>query len=168
MSSCVLESDSLEVTNGAPTDISPRTYLKPLYFSLPEGLIFVDKLLPENPDFLLCKSNKDFPPEYFTNLYNHIKSFNVFNHLGARVTLSHNKINVSKFRDYLPIDYDDLVVLQYLEFGFPLGLVEDFVLVPNLRNHSSSYEYFSFVDKFVMKEIQSAGITGPFFSSPFP
>ena len=127
----------------------------------------MDKHLPENSEFLQCYSNPYFPPEYFTNLHDHIKSFNAYNHLGARVKLPHSKINVSKFREYLPVDFDDIVVLQYLEFGFPLGLVEDFVLVPNLRNHSSSYEYFSFVDKFVMKELKSAGITGPFFSSPF-
>ena len=151
----------------APTDLPPRTYLKPLYFSLPDGLIFVDKHLPDNTLFSPFNANQDFPPEHFSNLHNHIKSFNVYNHLGARVKLPHSKINVSKFLEYLPTDYDDLVVLQYLDFGFPLGLVEDFVLVPNVRNHSSSYEFYSYVDKFVMKEIKASGITGPFYSSPF-
>ena len=151
----------------APTDLPPRTYLKPLYFSLPDGLIFVDKHLPDNTLFSPFNANQDFPPEHFSNLHTHIKSFNVYNHLGARVKLPHSKINISKFREYLPTNHNDLVVLQYLDFGFPLGLVEDFVLVPNVRNHSSSYEFYSYVDKFVMKEIKASGLTGPFFSSPF-
>ena len=58
-------------------------------------------------------------------------------------------------------------MLQFLEFGFPLGLVEDYVLCSNLKNHSSSYEFFSHVDKFIAKELEFGGITGPFLTSPY-
>ena len=66
----------------------------------------------------------------------------------------------------LPCSYDR-VVLQYIEFGFPLGLQEDFILKPVLKNHSSAYDFYTHVDKFVSKELEKGGITGPFSSSPF-
>ena len=67
----------------------------------------------------------------------------------------------------MPFNYDDKVVLQYIEFGFPLGLQEDFVLQPVLKNHSSAYEFYTYVDKFVTNELEKGGMTGPFSSSPF-
>ena len=59
------------------------------------------------------------------------------------------------------------VVMQYLEFGFPLGLQEDFVLQPVSKNHYSSYEFYSHVDRFIGKELVKCGMTGPFATSPF-
>ena len=54
-----------------------------------------------------------------------------------------------------------------MEYGFPLGLQEDFTLKPVLKNHSSSYEYYSHVDKFIKKELLKGGMCGPFATSPF-
>ena len=59
------------------------------------------------------------------------------------------------------------VIFQYLEFRFPLGSQEDYILKPVLKNHSSSYEYFKHVDKFIKNELEKGGITGPFKTSPF-
>ena len=58
--------------------------------------------------------------------------------------------------------------MQYMQFGFPLGLQENFNLKPVLRNHSSAYEYYSHVDKFIRNELENGGITGPFLTTPFP
>ena len=63
--------------------------------------------------------------------------------------------------------YEHADVLQQLEFGFPLGLVD----VPDLqsctRNHGSSYAYYTHVDKFVSEEIKLGGLTGPFEKVPW-
>ena len=67
----------------------------------------------------------------------------------------------------LPADYDDIVILQYIEFGFPLGLQEDFTLKPVLKNHTSSYEYYTYIGKFVRNELLEGGMCGPFSTSPF-
>ena len=75
--------------------------------------------------------------------------------------------NVNKLRSLLPLDYDDRVMCQYLEYGFPLGLQEDYILKPILKNHSSAYEFYSHVDKFIKTELQKGGMTGPFKTSPF-
>ena len=56
---------------------------------------------------------------------------------------------------------------QYLEYGFPLGLQEDYILKPILKNHSSAYEYYSHVDKCIKTKLQEGGMTGPFKTLPF-
>ena len=76
-------------------------------------------------------------------------------------------IKVDVFGKLLPEHFDDLAVLQYLDFGFPLGLSEDSVLYPVLKNHSNSYEYLSHIDKFIYTELEFSGMIGPFYSAPF-
>ena len=148
-----------------PRDLKKGTFLKPLYYVLNNGQVFVDRLLPDPTEPLT--SDAKMSREYFINLHFSVSNHNNYNHLGARKALSHSKINIKKFRNLLPLNYDDRVVLQYFEFGFPLGLQEDFILKPVLKNHTSSYEYYSHVDKFVRKELKMGGMTGPFATSPF-
>ena len=92
-------------------------------------------------------------PQYYVDLHFQVKYFNDYNHLGARLPLKHCNINVNKFRSLLPSDYCDKVICQYLEYGFPLGLQEDFVLKPVLKNHTGAYEFYSNVDKFICSPI---------------
>ena len=111
-------------------DIPEGTYLKPLYFVLNNGAVFIDKKLPTEIGF---KTNLEFSSSYFTDLFTKVSSLNTFNYNGARIKLSHSKINVKRFRELLPSNFDDLALLQYLDYGFPLGLVEDFILQPNFK-----------------------------------
>lgn len=57
--------------------------------------------------------------------------------------------------------------MQFIEFGFPLGLAQDSVLEPSLKNHSSAYHFHTYIDKFVAREISEKGLTGPFTTPPF-
>ena len=127
--------------------------------------MFTDKLLPEN---LILPSEKSlFDRDYFVQLHHDVSAFHTYNYLGARIPLKHSKLNVNKFRELMPGTFDDLSILQFMEFGFPLGLVEDFVLKPVTKNHSSLYQYYTHVDKFVASEVVKGGVTGPFANSPF-
>ena len=147
----------------APKDIPDGTHMENLYFVL-NGLVFMDKKLPTEYIF---DRNLQYTSDYFLSLHKQVSSFQTFNFNGARVKLEHSKIRVNKIRELLPPDFDDTAVLQYLEYGFPLGLIEDFVLQPNIRNHSSSYQYFTHIDSFLSSEISKGGITGPLCASPF-
>ena len=145
-------------------NILPGKFLKPLYFVLNDGSVFIDKYLPSDFKF---RENQQFDSSYFLSLHRAVSSLKTFNFNGARIRLKHNKINVDKFRDLLPSYFSDIGVLQYLEFGFLLGLVEDHILKPSLRNHSSSYDFFSHIDRFINNELEHRGMTGPFDSFPF-
>ena len=152
----------------APLDIPINTFLSCQYFVLPNGLVFVDRKIPqiyEKP--YSFSENVEFSSSYFVNLHENVKLYGNYNFLGARVKLQHSKINLENFRKLLPFDFEDIGILQYLEFGFPLGLDSDFKLVPVLKNHSSSYNYFTHIDKFISNELIHKGLTGPFCSAPF-
>ena len=117
---------------------------------------------------MLTKANVTYDTDYFTSLFRKVKAFNVCNYKGARIPLQHNNINVANFRSYLTrFDYPQIHVLQFIEYGFPLGLWTDAYLEPCNRNHSSAYSYFSYIDKFVAKELKKVGLSGPFSSPPF-
>ena len=156
-----LSSSSLQP---AVKDISSGTFLKPLYFVFQNGFVFHDKHLPGG---LIYEENFNFNCHYFTSLHEQVSSYNTHNFNGARISLQHSKINIKKFRELLPTYFSDLAILQYLEFGFPLGLNENYNLKPCSKNHSSSYEFYTHIDSFILKEISFHGLTGPFYSSLF-
>ena len=81
--------------------------------------------------------------------------------------MDHCRLNVDWFRELLPSTFDDLAILQYMQYGFPLGLIDEYQLQPVLTNHSSSFDYFTHVDRFIHTELEKGGITGPFSSAPF-
>ena len=153
----------------APFDIPPKTFLSPNYFVLPCGSVFSDKKIPAsfdvNPPML--SESFHYPCRYFVDLHNQIASYGTYNFAGARIPLKHSRLRVDKFRTLLPDSFEDLAILQYMEFGFPIGLNDNFVLQPLLKNHSSSYEYFTHIDKFLVRELSEHGLTGPFQSVPF-
>ena len=125
-------------------DISDKIKLLPIKVQVSKNLVFEDRSLPNNACSLIEPS--DFPKSYYVDLHLAVKSFKTNNYNGARIPLRHNNINVEKFRVYLSqFNYPHQHILQYIEFGFPLGLWTDAYLVPCTRNHSSSYSYFSFI-----------------------
>ena len=154
----------LQKVTMTPKYLEKGILLKILYIFLIDCLKFHVKLLPDPFQQL---TPKIIAKEYFIKLHYNVAAFGTYNHLGARIPLEHTTLKVQKFRDLLPTGYDDIVILQYIEFGFPLGLQEDFILKPVLKNHSSSYEFYTHVDKFIKNELQKGGMCGPFTTSPF-
>ena len=73
--------------------------------------MFHDKLLPD-PLQKLIPDCLQFTKEYFIKLHYDVLNFRTYNHLGARISLKHTLLNVKKFRELLPSNYDDKVVLQ--------------------------------------------------------
>ena len=53
-----------------------------------------------------------------------------------------------------------------IQFGFPIGSSVDDELESKVRNHGSSYMWFTHVDKFISKEIDEGGVSGPYKLSP--
>ena len=109
-----------------------------------------------------------FNRAYFLNLHESVKLYDTNNFRGARIPLQHNNINVDNLRSYLTkYSYQHMHICQYVQYGFPLGLWSEAYLEPATRNHSSSYSYYSYLDKFVESELEKLGMTGPFDSSPW-
>ena len=101
--------------------------MKSLYFVLPCGSVFRDKKIPQkydlSPPFL--KESSEFSKQYFVNLHEKVASYGNYNYAGARNVLLHSKLRVDKFRQILPESFEDIAILKYMQFGFPIGLFDN-------------------------------------------
>ena len=124
--------------------------LEPAYFVLPDSKIFLDKSLPDpHPTFLERLSpNESYSPEYFTTLHELVSApgsdypEGTYNFKGARISLAHTNLNIPSWKEHLAHYYrQDLI--GYLEFGFPIGVDPDGHTEPCLKNHSSSFMFYT-------------------------
>ena len=149
--------------------------LKNTLFTLPTGISFVDKVLPKPAVSLV--EHSQYNAAYFIDLHNKCSAPGYRgqyewpaytpNYIGARVSLEHTSFNLESWRKHL-IGYESPELIQFLEFGFPLGLKDSPVLKPATTNHGSSYQYYPWLDKFFASGLLKGGVTGPCGSSPFP
>ena len=137
---------------------------------------FIDRQLPQPTHPL--SSQQRFTPTYYVALHNLVAGGghdgngfwyppNTPNYKGARIPLAHTGLNIKNWRRLFHGYLDGLELIQFMEYGFPLGLVEAPVLSPCTRNHGSSYQYYPHIDKFVSGEIRRNGLTGPFNTPPW-
>ena len=148
--------------------------LKASRFVLPGGKSFLDKILP-SPAVKLVEHSK-FDVTYFINL--HLRASapgqrgqyrweqGTPNYLGARIPLEHTTFNLPYWRQEL-IGYENIEVLQFLQFGFPLGIEKSPSLSPASANHGSAYQFYPWLDKFFASGLLKGGVTGPCGSAPF-
>lgn len=152
------------------------TFLSSKEIALP-GATFVDKVLPAPDPALGLVPHSKFNPSYFVALGNAVAASGYDqagfsypagtpNFIGARIPLLHTSLRIDRWRQLL-IGYEDAHIVQNLEYGFPLGLKEIPEIESCTRNHGSSYNFYPYIDKFVVGEIQNAGLTGPFEEAPW-
>ena len=148
--------------------------LKDRSVSIPAG-VFTDKYLPPASCPLVLR--EQFTGDYFVSLHNIVASagrredgstYEAFtpNYLGARIKLVHTGLRLDKWRLHL-IGYEHAEIVQFIEYGFPLGLCELPSLESSTRNHGSAYGYYEYVDRFITEELVNGGVTGPFNRVPW-
>ena len=128
--------------------------------------MFIDRFLPAMEGSL--SENKDFPTDYFVALHTLVSTptanYGPFtpNFLGARIPLQHTRLNISRWRQHL-VGYEGAKLVQFLEFGFPLGLSDESppALVPTLRNHGSSYQFYKHIDELLVTGLERGELAGP-------
>lgn len=109
------------------------------------------------------RANEQFPD--FCHLYQRIKSYNLPNALGAKITLS-SGLNLERWEHHLR-DYYDKEVCAYLRFGWPLGFSGNKPPVSVDHNHPSGDNYEKHVQQFIQTELAHKAIVGPFKGEPF-
>ena len=157
-------SKHFELPGAAVPDLEKVNKLFENKVTLPNGSCFLDKILPQAATNL-CEDEL-FPAISFINLHYKVRASGTYNFAGARVELPHSKLKVDVFRQLL-LDYDDQGICQFIQFGFPVGLAQEVFLEPALKNHQSSYEFFTYIDKFLEKELGKHGVAGPLPQPPF-
>ena len=151
--------------------LKPST-LKETCFVLPQNKVFVDKVLPPIENFF--HQNDAYPLNYFVCLHSLVSAPTAHypaltpNYLGARIPLMHTGLNIPRWRYHLT-GYEGSDIVQYLTHGFPLGLSDNPppTLVSTLRNHGSSYQYYSHLDEFLSTGLEHCELAGPCSVPPF-
>ena len=137
-----------------------------------EQHVFIDKKLPTCS--VVFKENENFGVHYFVTLHKltaapgpHYPA-GTPNHKGARVPLRHTTLKLDRWRHHL-VGYEGVELCQYIEYGFPIGLSEDpqTKLSSTLRNHGSSHQFYTHIDKFIGKGLELCDVVGPCNTSPF-
>ena len=170
------EKTSVQATQKPAAPVLKVSSLKETFFVFEQegkSLVFVDRKLP--PAKSIPVEHSRFDRNYFITLSNLVTAdgptwrSGTPNYLGARIKLVHSKLDLCQWRYHL-LGYEDAELCQFLEYGFPLGLQDDPPpeLVPSLRNHSSSYQFFPWVDEFSSKSVEKCYLSGPHNVQPFP
>ena len=167
-------SDDMSDFQAPAKPILKTGFLKNSWFVLPDGSCFVDKVLPR-PDVDLMQHDT-FNVKYFIDLHyraaaagsrgQYTWSQGTPNYIRARLPLEHTTFNLESWRFHLT-GYHSPEIIQFLEYGFPLGLGELPTLKPALANHGSAYQYYPWLDKFFSAGLLKGGVTGPCGTVPF-
>ena len=87
------------------------------------------------------------------------------NYLVARVPVP-STLNISTWRELLQ-DYEDRIVCDFLEFGWPVGFMPTTLPVFDLRTHCSALLFSEYVTAYLTQEISLSRVAGPFDAVPF-
>ena len=86
--------------------------------------------------------------------------------LGCRIPL-HTNWNIPLMKSLLT-DYDDHMVTEFLQFGFPISYEEGVPdLWPNHANHGGATWFLDTINQYLKEEIQLGAMLGPFKIPPF-
>ena len=139
-SNACMDDDALPAVPAPAKPLLRPSTLQDTCFILPGYQVFIDKILP--PMSVELQQSKGFPLDYFMGLHTIVSTPTSLypaytpNYCGARIPLQHTGLNIQRWRYHL-VCYEESSVVQFLEYGFPLGLTEDPNprLVSTLRNH---------------------------------
>ena len=118
-------------------------------------------------EFLNMNHGTEFDSFHLVQLAEKVRLSSLPNYKGCRIPLPCNKMNIPLWRKLLT-DYEDNVICEFLEYGFPLDFDTSVTLNTNeRRNHKGAKDHPEFVNQYLNKEIMKSRIIGPFPSNPF-
>ena len=87
------------------------------------------------------------------------------NYLHERIPL-HTTLNIPLWRSML-IDYSDHEIVEFLEFGWPVGYVKPDLPLTTVKNHRSALYFYEHTEDYIQKELSYNALVGPFERNPF-
>ena len=104
--------------------------------------------------------------EWMQQAHKEVAKHNKPNYLGARVQVV-SQLNIPLWKSLLA-DYKYSRVVDYLQFGFPVGLdYENFNFKQQVDNHASANKFPEAVDAYITTELKHRALVGPLQSNPF-
>lgn len=105
-------------------------------------------------------------PSSLANIYDKVRITGIPNALGARERLP-SKLNLDEWHKEFGSYPQYTELLDFVEFGFPMGYLGPVSDYNTDYNHSSANDYPVDIDKFINKEISLGGVIGPIAEKPF-
>ena len=107
--------------------------------------------------------DKDDP----VKLYEHVKESGQPNFKCCQIPIrAGKKLNIEVWRKKLE-EYEDKIICEWLEFGFPMDRDDTYKLTYDVRrNHKGAREYPDFIQGYLQKECVAGRILGPFPKNP--
>lgn len=104
-------------------------------------------------------------PQQAMLIYDVVRASGLPNYRGCKITLP-SGLKIQNWRRYLK-NYSDKQVVDYLEYGFPIGYTDSCWPKANNINHSSAMAYPLHVKRYIETECAHGALLGPFNHSPF-
>ena len=102
---------------------------------------------------------------YYVQLIKKVCQSGRYNYLGCKVPVNHDW-NFQLIRS-LAREYHDYVVIDLLQFGFPVECSQEMQLEMSGINHKGATMFEKEVDRYIDKEIKLKWTIGPFEALPF-
>ncbi len=72
----------------------------------------------------------------------------------------------TEFLEVNAADYDDAEVVEFLRYGWPVGVTSECPVNPKCKNHNGALEFPDQIDRYLEKEIAHGAVLGPFPVNP--
>ena len=102
----------------------------------------------------------------YAMIYDKVRATGLPNCMAARIPVP-THLNVDVWRRYLDHKTDEADLLQYIQFGFPLGYLGPVSPTEDAQNHPSATRFPNHIDKFIHAEKEAGALIGPFPHPPF-
>ena len=97
--------------------------------------------------------------------YEAVRESGMFNFAHAQIPLP-QPLNIPLWEAELK-DYSASYIVNFLNYGWPIGYTATQLPVPHAQNHHSALAYPDAVQKYITTEIQHGAMLGPFSAPPF-
>ncbi len=103
--------------------------------------------------------------EFILEVHRLVVVSNLPNYRGCRIHLR-MKLNIPFWREMLS-DYQNEEIVDFLEFGFPLGINGIIQDNPPCKNHNGATKFAESVEAYIAVELQAVSIVGPLQNLPY-
>ena len=138
-----------------------------------KGIISFDKYMGfVTEPTMYCNLSAQLPlnmndPQYYLRVVDLTSASGLPNYKAVRIPLP-SAFDLEYLEQQM-IDYHDKVVLNYIKFGFPLGIARRFHIVSDAtENHASAKAYSDEVSSFISDEMAFDALLGHFKRKPHP
>ena len=97
-------------------------------------------------------------------IFDKVAAHGCFNYMGARIRLP-SGLEIEGWRTWLR-GYHDYRIIEFLEFGWPIGIDRGTELQPYHKNHTSALAHPADIEHYIFTELGHLALLGPFDGLP--